>query len=270
MLTRHSLGITHYQFEVFSPYSDLLVSVAGRHGGVSRPPFASLNTSFRVGDDPSNVLRNRARIALALGVDLGNVVAARQIHGVNVAVVTEADRGKGALQWEDAVLDADALITASSDLFLLMTFADCVPIVLYDPVRGAVGLVHAGWKGTIGGIATRAVDTMVQTLGAEPGQIKAAIGPAVGPCCYEVGPEVIDAVREAGLVADVLATKSSGRVHFNLWEANRAMLLAAGLREANLEVAAVCPACRTHLFFSHRGEKGCTGRFAVVAGMRGR
>lgn len=268
MITRYSLGVTLYQPECLSKYDNVVASAAGRHGGTSPPPFSSLNVSFRVGDDPDNVLRNRARICAALDVRLDSAVAAQQIHGVNVVVVGESDRGRGALSWDDAIPDADALITACEDLFLLMTFADCVPIVLYDPVRVALGLVHAGWKGTVGGIVGKAVDSMVRVFGSDPRQIVAAIGPAVGPCCYEVGPDVIEVIRSSGLESSALTMRD--RVHFDLWAANRTQLLRAGLQESNVEVSAICPACRTHLFFSHRGERGRTGRFAVVAGLRRR
>lgn len=268
MLTKYALGITLFQPECLSKYDNVSVSITGRHGGTSRPPFSSLNTSFRVGDDPALVLRNRARICAALDIGIDSIVAAQQSHGVNVVVVCQEDRGRGALSWDDAIPDADALITNCEDVVLLMTFADCVPIVLYDPVRVALGLVHAGWKGTVGGIVGEAVGSMVKAFGSDASQIVAAIGPAVGPCCYEVGPDVVEAARSPGLESFTLT--ATGRVILDLWEANRVQLVRAGLRESNVEVAAVCPACRTHLFFSHRGEGGQTGRFAAVAGLRRR
>lgn len=270
MNTAYSMGVTLYRFDLFSAYHDVVASVTGRHGGYSRHPFSSLNTSFTVGDDPRNVVRNRVLACLSLDLDENNLVAAQQEHGLNVTVVGEDDRGRGAVDWEGAVPDTDALITASREVFLLMTFADCAPIILYDPVHTVIGLVHAGWKGTVGGIAARAVTTMEQALGSQADHVIAAIGPAIGPCCYEVGEEVAEAARESGLNDSLLPVGSSNKVRFDLWEANRHWLLKAGLQEKNVEVATICPACHPHLFFTHRGERGRTGRFAVLAGMRRR
>lgn len=267
MRVSYSMGITLYHFGSLSGYGHVVASVTGRHGGTSLPPFSSLNASFRVGDDPGNVTRNRARICTALGVDLANITTAQQSHGTNIVVVGEGDRGRGALSWEDAVPDADGLVTASRDVYLLMTFADCVPIILYDPVGDALGLVHAGWRGTVGGVALRAVEQMMQSFGSRADQMVAAIGPAIGPCCYEVGHEVVKVARGARL-HDSLLADPGGRLCFDLRQANCTQLLRAGLRPVNLEVADLCPACQTHLFFSHRGEMGRTGRFAVIAGLR--
>jgi YfiH family protein len=151
-----------------------------------------------------------------------------------------------------------------------MTFADCVPVLLHDPVKGWVGLVHAGWKGTVGGAARKAVQAARETFGSRPEDILAAIGPSIGPCCYEVGEDVVAAVH-SGLpeCADLLSARDGG-VHLDLWRANACQLAAVGVPAANVEVSGYCSSCRTDLFFSHRKERGKTGRMAAVIGLRAR
>ena len=172
---------------------------------------------------------------------------------------------------------------------LTQRYGDCTPILVYDPVRHAVGLAHAGWRGTVAGMASALVQAMVESYASDPATLVAVVGPAIGPCCYEVGPEVVDAVRlafpEAALVlatppsrddAVVFAAqvskgqpKSNGaasRPHFDLWEANRLQLAQAGVKQ--IEVAGVCTSCRRDLYFSHRGDHGRTGRFGAVVMLR--
>lgn len=231
-------------------------AVFGRLGGTSLSPFDSLNTGHTVGDAPEAVAANMARIARALGVALEDLVTARLVHGAQVAVVGPQDRGR-------VVPSTDALITASPEVVLFLRFADCVPLLLFDARTGAVGLGHAGWKGTVEGIATAMVEAMRQAFGSRPEEVVGALGPAIGPCCYAIGPDVEALVRQrlSHMAGEVLGTRN-GRVHLDLWEANRRQLLEAGVGQ--IEVSGVCTACRRDLFFSHRGDGGRTGRFGVA------
>jgi hypothetical protein len=159
---------------------------------------------------------------------------------------------------------ADGIITDAHDVPLVMRFADCVPVLLYDPVKRAIGLAHAGWRGTVAGIGPATVQAMVDTYGSRPADIVAGVGPSIGPCCYEVGPEVVAQVRETfgttrGLVEP--ETEAHGP-HLDLWEANRRALEKAGVQR--IELSGLCTACHTHEFFSHRAEAGRTGRFGVI------
>ncbi|HHX42612.1 MAG TPA: peptidoglycan editing factor PgeF [Chloroflexi bacterium] len=233
-----------------------------RLGGVSREPFASLNVGGHVGDDPAAVAANHRAIYAALGVDPARVVSARQVHGDRVARVGDADVGR--------TLEAtDALITDAPDVLLVLRFADCVPVWLYDPQHHAIGLAHAGWQGTARCIAAKTVCAMGETFGSRPEDIRAGIGPAIGPCCYEVGTDVIEALRAAIVDAEgLLQQRTPHTAHLDLWRANAVQLSAVGV--THIEVAGLCTACHVDAFYSHRREAGRTGRFAVVAGLEER
>jgi YfiH family protein len=171
-------------------------AVTARAGGVSSGPYATLNLSLSVGDDPERVLENRRRLAAAFGAGPGDFVFARQVHGANVRVVGEAERGSGASALANAIPDADALVTTTPGLVLAILTADCVPIVLHDPVAGVLACVHAGWRGTVARVAAAAVAAM-QTLGSRPADVIAGIGPATAPDLYQVGPDVHHAVTQS-------------------------------------------------------------------------
>jgi polyphenol oxidase len=171
-------------------------AVTARAGGVSSGPYATLNLSLSVGDDPERVLENRRRLAAAFGAGPGDFVFARQVHGANVRVVGEAERGSGAFALDDAIGDADALVTTTPGLVLAILTADCVPIVLHDPVAGVLACVHAGWRGTVARVAAAAVAAM-QTLGSRPADVIAGIGPAMAPDRYQVGPDVHHAITQS-------------------------------------------------------------------------
>ena len=168
-------------------------AVTARSGGVSSGPYATLNLSLSVGDDPGCVLANRRRLAAGFGASPEDFVFARQVHGAGVRVVGAADRGSGAFCLDDAIAGADALVTRTPGVVLAILTADCVPIVLHDPVAGVLGCVHAGWRGTVAGVSAAALAAM-QALGSRPSDVIAGIGPAVAAARYQVGPEVRQAV----------------------------------------------------------------------------
>jgi YfiH family protein len=188
------------------------------------------------------------------------MVSPHQVHSAVVRAVNAQARG--------TVLErTDALISDTPGVYLMLRFADCVPVLFYDPVRRAVGLAHAGWRGTVEKIGQATVQAMVETFGCRPVDILAGIGPSIGPCCYEVGDEVVEAARAAFPVAPHLVDRrANGRDHLDLWEANRHQLVARGL--AKVEVSGLCTACRTDEWFSHRAERGRTGRLGAVIGLR--
>jgi YfiH family protein len=254
--------LVYYQFDRFVESGPGLVhGCFTRLGGVSRPPWQSLNTGHVVGDDLEHVRKNHERICRALDIRRADMVSPHQVHSAVVRVVDEQDRGR-------VLEQTDALVTDAPGVHLMLRFADCVPVLFHDPVRRVVGLAHAGWRGTVACIGRATVATMVERFGCRPADIRAGIGPSIGPCCYEVGGEVMDAVRAAFPDApDLLARQASGRWHFDLWAANRHQLVAEGLRE--IEVSGLCTACRTDEWFSHRAEHGRTGRLGAVIGLRG-
>jgi YfiH family protein len=246
--------------------------VTTRSGGVSSGPYATLNLSLSVGDDPGHVLENRRRLARALGADLDDFVFARQVHGSGVRVVGEAERGSGAFSLDDAIPDADALVTRSPGVLLAILTADCVPIVLHDPVAGVLACVHAGWRGTVARVSVAALAAM-QTLGSRPSQVIAGIGPAASPARYQVGADVHQAVTGAfGTAAThfLRPDDTPDRWLLDLWAANRFLLLEAGVPATQIHVTdlptgplGLQEASDGH-FFSDRAARPC-GRLALVA-----
>ncbi|WP_243120400.1 peptidoglycan editing factor PgeF [Pelotomaculum sp. FP] len=256
------------QFFVFRHFEATGLVVHGfttRNGGVGSDPYGSLNTAFHVGDDPENVRANRLNACKALAINPGALVAGKQVHGDNVAVVDGKDMGKGALSYVDALPDTDALVTGTREAPLSSYYADCVPIFLLDPVRKVVALAHAGWKGTVLKIGKKTVNRMRQAFGTDPAKCLAGIGPSIGPCCYEVDDRVIVPLRqEFPCFSDFIEARSPGRWRLNLWEANRRTLLEAGLLPANIETASICTCCHPETFFSYRAQNGTTGRMAAL------
>jgi polyphenol oxidase len=250
-------------------FDDLAVDtfVTTRHGGVSSGPYASLNLGLHVEDDDRHVLANRATVAAALNSRLGDMVFCEQSHRRNVRVVTENDRGRGATGQQDAIPQTDALITDVPGIVLVVMVADCVPLVLFEPGRRLLGVVHAGWAGTVRGITTATVERM-QELGADPARIVAGIGPAIHPSRYQVGRDVVDLATAAfGAKAGAVVTPDGhDRWLFDLWTANVMHLIAAGVEPHRIARADQDTGPDTP-FFSHRAEAPC-GRFAAVARIR--
>jgi YfiH family protein len=260
MIRRELDGTPYYTFETFNNYAEIISAVFTRLGGVSRPPFHELNVGHSVGDEPSAVNTNHRLINETLGLSDEQVVTGHQVHGNGVARVTSHDGGQ-------VIPATDALITHTPGVSLMLRFADCLPIFLYDPERRIIGLAHAGWRGTAARVAQRLAAAMVASVGSDPGNMIAALGPAIGPCCYEIGAEVAESLRVSlGESQGAVRLSGGDSFYFDLWEANRQQLEWAGVRE--IEISHMCTACHTDEFFSHRAETGRTGRFAAVMGIR--
>jgi YfiH family protein len=235
----------------------------GRAGGVSTAWDGGLNWSYAVGDVPEQVRENRRRSLAVAGVPLERAVMAGLVHG-NRVVAVRGDEPPGQDEVR-LVPDCDGLVTDRPGLALVVTAADCVPVFLYDPVRRAAGVVHAGWRGTVAGIAAEGVAAMERHYGSRPEDIRAMVGPSIGPCCYEVGPEVAEPVRAyyGEAAAQLLRPGGApGKYFLDLWSANRHDLHRAGVQ--HVDVAAVCTACEVAHLFSHRAERGRAGRGAAV------
>lgn len=241
-------------------------NLSGRRGTPEHPP------------DPSVALSNRERLAARLGISLDSMVGCQQVHGSSVAVVDASHGGRGMRGASPGLQSADALVTATPGLYLLALSADCPPVFLYDPVRRVVGLAHSGWKGTVARIALNTVNTMSRSFGSDPADIVALVGPGIGPCCYVVGANVVEAVEEAfggqramsegtGSEAEALLEERGGQTYFNLWEAIKLALLDVGVRPENITVEGVCTGHNTDVFYSHRAEQGQCGLFGAVLGL---
>jgi YfiH family protein len=248
-------GLVYYQFAGLRGEPGLRHACFTRLGGVSRPPYATLNVGASVGDDPEAVATNRERCLAALGFDPSQAVSPYQVHGTVVARVSHEQRGQ--------LLPAtDGLVTAERGVGLLLRFADCAPIMLYDRRRSVVGLVHAGWKGTLEGIAAVAARAMQAHFGSRPADLWAGIGPAIGRCCYEVGADLAEHFRRK-FGPRVLAGSCPPRL--DLAAASGVALEELGVCE--IEQADLCTACHHDEFYSHRREGGRIGRLAVIVGL---
>lgn len=241
-----------------------------RRGGVSEGPYESLNVGMHSGDDPSRVVTNRSLLFADMGWALEAAVFLRQVHGVRVVRVDASHRGAGAFSPLGVAANADGMITDEPGMALAVLCADCAPVYLFDPGRPAVGLLHAGWRGTVGGIVGKALEAMEGSFGSEPGRLLAAIGPAIGPCCYPVGGDVAEQFAAAGLSSALRAPdEETGQWRVDLGAALRQQLLDAGLSPDNISSADVCTSCQEQLFFSHRRMEGTAGRMAAVIGLTG-
>ncbi|RJQ28675.1 MAG: peptidoglycan editing factor PgeF [Peptococcaceae bacterium] len=259
----------YYTFSRFNVTGMVVHSFTTRYGGVSKKPYDTLNMAFHVGDEPRSVLANRSLACERLGIEQGDLVAGRQAHGDRVAVVTAADRGRGAFEEETALPGTDALITNVPGLTLAGFYADCASLLLLDPVRRVAALAHAGWRGTALRIGQKTLRQMSVSFGTDPRDCLAGIAPSIGPCCYEVGDRVIDDFKKTFSNWRVLAAGTApGKWRLDLWEANRRVLLDAGLRPENIAVAGLCTACHSDVFFSYRAHGGVTGRMAAFLMLR--
>ena len=245
------------------------VAVTTRHGGKSVAPYETLNLGLHVGDRPESVIDNRTRAATAFGVDLDTVVIARQVHGVAAAIVDREDRGRGTRSEADAVPDVDILVTTAPGVTLAILVADCLPLALVDPDAGVLAAVHAGWRGTAAGAVGGALRAM-QNCGAEPGRVRAFLGPAVHPDRYQVSDEVrqalADAVHPAALDHAVARPDGPGHWLVDLVAANRQQLLAGAVRGDHIVDCGATTADEG--FFSDRARRPC-GRFALLARLVG-
>lgn len=233
-----------------------------RLGGVSEGMYESLNLGVARGDDPVAVTENYDRILAELGTVKESLVFSRQVHENTVRVVKHCHRLPDLF---GPVEEADGLVTIAPDMALAVFTADCIPILLWDKGTGAVGAVHAGWRSTVQDIAGVAVEKLI-TLGADPAHIRAAIGPGIGSCCFETGPEVpqgvLDVLGEDG--RDCIRSKEDGKYMVNIKEVNRRLLCRAGLLSEHISVAAQCTLCDPATFWSHRATGVNRGSLAGI------
>ena len=258
------------RYGTFSIFPAAVVhAVSTRHGGVSMPPYDSMNLALHVGDDAADVVENRRRFLGLLGLDFERLTTPEQVHGDNIVRVGEAEAGRGRLSYADAIPETDALMTDVPGVPLMLCFADCTPILLFDPVHRAAAIAHGGWKGTVRSIAAKTVRAMSDAYGTRPEDCLAGIGPAIGPCCYEVGGEVAEGFRKAfPQFAEDILSEENGKIRLDLWQANRLQLKNVGLLPEHIDVAGVCTSCHARTFYSYRAEGPTIGRIAAVMAIR--
>ncbi len=260
MISRKTAGLRYFQFE--SLLSEKLTqAVFSRKGGVSPIPWSSLNLGSTVGDEPARVSENKNKLLSAIGYSPNQLAQIHQVHSANVQVVNKPGGRNSVL------VQGDAMISNTPGLLMLMRFADCVPILFFDPVKNAAGIAHAGWKGTVKEVVIAVVNELKSQFGTNPADLLTGIGPSIGPDHYEIGDEVIEEVKRTFHNNwDQVLIIGPDSVKLDLWEANKISLRNAGVK--HIETAEICTACSVKDWYSHRAENGITGRFAAVIGLK--
>ncbi len=237
-----------------------------RRGGVSTGYFGPMNLGFTRGDDRFAVIENFRRISYVTGIYPGDMVFSDQVHGDRILYVDQQDRGKGIYSPKE-MRGVDGLITDKSKVCLVTFYADCVPLFFLDPVKKVIGLAHAGWRGTVLEIGRKMVERFCDDFGSQPGDILAGIGPSIGPCCFEVGPDVegeFAAAFPAWREEIIRPAENPGKSYVDLWKANRLILEKAGVYPEHITVTDLCTKCHDEYFHSHRrmgNERGTQAAF---------
>ena len=254
--------VVYYSFPAFDALPFVRHGISTRLGGVSRGKYASMDLSFTRGDEPDAVRENFRRIAAAIGVRDTDIVISAQTHTTNVYRATAADRGRG-VDRARGYTDIDGLLTDEPGVVLCTQYADCVPLLFADPVRRVVAASHAGWRGTALGIAAKTVEAMTRAYGCKPENIRAAIGPCIGQCCFETDEDVPQAMRSAlGSEAEACIKRRGKKFHVDNKALNRIWLTRAGVR--CIDISADCTMCQPERFWSHRVTHGERGSLAAV------
>ncbi|MBT1070620.1 peptidoglycan editing factor PgeF [Pelotalea chapellei] len=250
-------GRIHYLATEFSGTPCSVQGFTTRHEGVSRPPYNSLNLGTTTLDQQHNVEGNRSLLTRAFGIAQEALVTVRQVHGNDILVIDEPN--------EDFThflsVEGDAIVTNQPNIMIGICVADCAPILLVDPEKKVIAAVHAGWQGTASKLVSKTVAAMQNIFGCTPGTIQAAIGPCISPCCYEVDAPVKQAFQQGDVAWDTCTEPNGeGKWRLDLAEANRRLLISAGIKASSIQVSEMCVSCQRELFFSYRRDDGVTGR----------
>jgi YfiH family protein len=256
---QQSNGLRFYQFDIFS--ENMISAVFTRQGGVSPAPWNSLNLSLSVGDDEKNITANRMRAFESVRRNPASIHDVHLVHGVDILF---ADSPRNLSQ---PAQKADILFTQNPEVSLFMRYADCVPLLFHDPKQKVIGLAHAGWMGTVKGVAEVSVKAMIEKYNCKPENIVVGIGPSISVEKYEIGEEVASQFRNKFVKdAEKILVQKNNKIYLDLWEANTIQLKNCGVQQ--IQVSGLCTASNTEDWFSHRAEKGKTGRFGVLLAMK--
>lgn len=253
-------SVPYLTYDSLSEITFINHAFSTKHGGVSEGDFESMNFAFNRGDNPDNVTQNYKRFCQSAGFEYETLTASAQDHNTVVRAVTEKDCGVGIYKPRD-MESVDALITNEKGVTLVTYYADCTPLFFVDTKNKAIGLAHAGWRGTVGRIGEKVVKKMTELYGTNPADIKAAIGPAISVCCYEVDyPCAENFLKLEGLESEKFVfPKENGKYMLDLLETNRQILVSCGVKPENITVSDVCTNCNSDLLWSHRATKGHRG-----------
>ncbi|WOC31070.1 MULTISPECIES: peptidoglycan editing factor PgeF [Caproicibacterium] len=268
MLSYENQGVPFLHLSSFEKQAWLNHAFATRLGGVSTGVYAAMNLGFGRGDSEKAVLENYRRFCSAAGFSIENLVATAQTHQTRILRVGASERGAGILRpkpWHDI----DGLVTNEAEVSLCVYGADCVPLLFADPVQRAIGVAHAGWRGTAAGIAAVTVSAMEREFGTRANDLLVGIGPSIGPCCFEVDEPVVQAFLRVSVLADAhcITEQGNGKWKIDLWEANAQILRCAGVRQ--IEKGMLCTRCHPDLLWSHRATGGKRGGMCGILSIRG-
>ena len=248
-------NISYYTFSSLDDCR-LVHGVFMRYGGVSSKPWASLNMATSVGDSKESVIENRRRIMKCLSLKEDSIFDVWQVHSNRVIHTMDSRK------LDQPHQKADAIITNKQNVTLMMLFADCVPVMMYDPKKKVAALAHAGWQGTVNGVVSETVKSMQEKYACKPENIIACIGPSICVDHYEIGKDVAEEVERSFGSSEQVLIKKNGKMHLDLQNANRIILQKHGVKK--IQNSNICTACNVSDWYSHRAEKGKTGRFAAV------
>ncbi len=265
------MGVPFFRLEQWEKeFPTLTVGFSARD---PKEDWNAYNYALHVGGDPTRIMQNRKNLTRSIGFPFQSWTCGEQVHGVHIEIVDFSQRGKGSDSRETAFQETDGLLTGESDLLLASYYADCVPLYFYSPDLDWVGIAHAGWRGTVGQIGPRMVDKLVEQ-GAERQNIRIAIGPSIGACCYEVDEHVItplqDALGKAELTPNIATYNGQGRWQCDLKQANAAILQKNGISIKQIVMTSWCTSCGIDYFYSHRRDQGKTGRMVAWIGKKER
>ncbi len=264
MTDRQVGGVTFQSADLFTRAGGVAHAFSTRLGGVSEGVYASLDLGTTRGDDPDRVRENYRRFCAAVGTDPARLVMTNQVHGTCIRTATAADAKADPYQPEG--YECDGLITGERGLALTVFSADCLPVLLYDPVRRVVAAVHAGWRGTAGDIAGKAVERMKEDYGCDGGDILAAIGPGISACCFETHEDVPMAMADSlsYLIRPFVRPLKGDKFSVDLKRINAILLLRAGVAPDHIEISGDCTACLPDKYWSHRVTRGVRGSQAAM------
>lgn len=258
-------GVEFIQFNNLKKYESIIShGFTTRIGGVSTGECSSLNMGFNRKDTRENVLENYRRVAEVLNIDCSNMVLSKQVHDSKIKTVDEEDRGKGIFKESD-IFGYDGLMTNKRNVALVTFYADCVPLLFFDPEKKVIAESHSGWRGTLKEIAKETVIAMHKEYGCRVEDIITAIGPSIGECCFEVGKEVYEEFKAKHHDIDVFCKwLNEDKLKIDLQSFIKRTMLKQGVREENICMSGICTKCNNDIFFSHRGDNGKTGSLTAI------
>lgn len=262
--------VIYLQIPMFNETNLVKHGFSTRHGGKSDGIYKSMNLGFNRGDAEENVRENYRILCETLRIDTEDLVLSDQIHEDKILVINQKDRGKGYNKDSD-IIGVDGLITNEKDVALVTSYADCVPLFFLDPVEKVIALSHSGWRGTVKKIGGKTIRMMSEHFGSKPENILAAIGPSIGACCYEVSEDVkieVEKMFNHDIIDKIVKKQGKNKYMIDLWEANSAVLLEAGILKEHLQKTDICTMCHKDDLFSHRGSEGKRGNMVAIMALK--